>query len=369
MVDNTYFFYDHHIDLSSAISMISKYLKNNPGMKANIAGIHLKKDIEDCFLKYKPERFKHKLIKINPAVFRLELIKKYATKHISKTLEGKALLLRVEEDFFIVVSIESLTIFKSVVLQFLSHYYIELSRAYLDSQNLRSLLNHLKEESNGTIISNRIIAYERKPRQEYITLKKSAIIYTKEDYNDSFEEAIDKDQFIDKIDFILIRTKDKKREIVFNGHLSREGIFRVDNNFSLFYESIIQRYKDISKTIFNLFKNRERKKEEKFEVKPLEINYSKNIFEDKGNNYRFINMLKAMHHISLSCYHCNPYISLSVLDYLDGSSLDIWVLDPQKIILIPQTKCTSNFLSRFVKHIFENFREGLIKEFGGEVNA
>lgn len=363
---DTYFFYNHHTDLQSTIDTISAFLKNNVDTKVHIAGFIMHKSLTEIFNNYRPDNFVFELEEVNSSVNKLQITKSFKSKNRKKTEIAKVLILQVNDNFSIFVSIESLKLFKTVVLQFLSNYYIEMSRAYLDSGNLRNILSSLKQDDKSNIISRRIIAYQRKSKNKHGFNKKSAIIYTSEDFLESFDSAIDSDQFIDKIDFTFVKNNNDTNELLLNGHLGREGVFWVDNNFSIFYRFVILKYAELSMSRFNLLQNRERKKEEKFEVKPLEILYSEDVFEEKSVNHKFIGMLKEMSHTSLSCYHANPYININMLDYLDGSSVEMWVIDSKKIILVPQTKCTSDFLSRLINYIFENFREGVIKNF--EVN-
>ncbi len=366
MSKNDYFFFNTHKDLDSAIQMISSYINGNSSDKLSCAGLFLKKDLKEIFGRYSPEKFNHTFEEINESVFKISVTKRYKMNGIWKIKEGKALFLKLDPSFCVIVCKENLDIFKSVILQFLSYYYIESSRAFLNSKDLKELIQLLQQKTNGKIITNRIVAYERKSDNGKNNLKKSAIIYTKENYEDSFEYAIDKDQFIDKIEFTLKKEKDKSFVDILNGFISREGLFRVDSNFSLFFDSIIQGYKKIALSNFKMFANRQRTKNEEFEVKPLEITYNTEIFHDMSNNKRLINVLSKMKHSTLSCYHCNPYINLSILDYLDGSSADLWVIDTSKIIIIPQSKCSQNFLSRFVNFLFENFREGKLQDFKGD---
>ena len=364
--DAEYFFYNHHQNLESAVITISKYLSNNFGSQALIAGLNIRKPVEEVF-NYSPDKFKIKIHKNNRSVYKLEITKTVKWKGKERIEKARCLLLKITDDFIIVVSIEGLSSFHKIILQCLSHYNLELSRSYLDSNSLRTILNNLSKK-NCTISAKRIIALQRELSENGRLIKKSNITYTNEDYREAFQTAINRDQFIDKIDIKIIKGKDEN-EKVFNGHLSRQGIFRIDANFSFFFETMLQDYKNLSATKFSLLRDRARTRERNFDVKPLEIKYGVNIFSDVANNNRLIQAIKTMKYLSISGYHSNPYISLSVLDYLDGSSLDLWVYGEDSIVLVPQNKCTSDFLSRFINHVFENFREGTIEDFNGDNDA
>ena len=364
--EEEYFFYNHHQNLDSAVTAISTYLAKKYGSQALIAGLNLKKPVQKIF-RYLPDKFKIKIHENNPSVYKLEINKIVKWKGKERIEKAKCLLLKIADDFIIVVSIEGLSSFHSIILQCLSYYNLELSRSYLDSNSLRTILDNLRK-NNCTISAKRIIALERELSEEGQLIKKSDIIYTNEDYREAFQTAIDRDQFIDKIDIKIRKGKDEN-ETVFNSHLSRQGIFRIDTNFSFFFETILQDYKNMSVTKFSLLCDRARTRERNFVVKPLEIKYGVKIFSDVANNKRLIQAIKTMKYLSISGYHSNPYINLSVLDYLDGSSLDLWVYCEDSIVLVPQSKCTPDFLSRFINHVFENFREGTVEAFDGDTGA
>jgi hypothetical protein len=65
--------------------------------------------------------------------------------------------------------------------------------------------------------------------------------------------------------------------------------------------------------------------------------------------------------------HGNPYIFLTIIDYVDGSTFDIWVLKANELIIVPQLKSTVNSLKRVISHIFDRYAEGTIQEFTAEV--
>ena len=62
-------------------------------------------------------------------------------------------------------------------------------------------------------------------------------------------------------------------------------------------------------------------------------------------------------------------IQLSVFDYFDGSAFDIWVLSPDKIIIVPQAKGSMPAIKRLINHIFDFYIEGDIKDYKVELNG
>ena len=112
-----------------------------------------------------------------------------------------------------------------------------------------------------------------------------------------------------------------------------------------------------------LLSNRQRKKEENFKPKPIVIEYKIDIFRDKNQNRRLIEVLQGIPYSSLSVAHANPYLNCSFVDFKDGSSYDIWILSNNEITIIPQMRSTYASIERLSHHIFIGLREGLIKDY------
>jgi hypothetical protein len=59
-----------------------------------------------------------------------------------------------------------------------------------------------------------------------------------------------------------------------------------------------------------------------------------------------------------------------MLDYLDGSSYDVWVLATDRLVIIPQFSASMASFSRLVNHIFERIHEGKVEKYEPiQVNA
>jgi hypothetical protein len=109
-----------------------------------------------------------------------------------------------------------------------------------------------------------------------------------------------------------------------------------------------------------LFAGRSREGSENLAPRPLAIQYAENIFSTPAVNKRLIHAIRSMPKVSLSVYHPNPYLHGAVLDHMDGSLTDIWVLSGNRIILVPQMRSTFAALERLSAHIRDCFAEGKI---------
>ena len=98
-------------------------------------------------------------------------------------------------------------------------------------------------------------------------------------------------------------------------------------------------------------------------VEPTVIRFDKKIFKDTSMNERYVDMIAKMSYSSISKYHVNPHIHLSLVDYTDGSSYDIWVVTGDKLAIIPQIRASGASLKRLVNHILEHIGEGHVEKY------
>ncbi len=59
----------------------------------------------------------------------------------------------------------------------------------------------------------------------------------------------------------------------------------------------------------------------------------------------------------MACFHA------SIADVLDGSSFEIWVVNPDRILIVPGPKASVAGFIRLISHIFSEFGEGNVAEY------
>lgn len=112
-----------------------------------------------------------------------------------------------------------------------------------------------------------------------------------------------------------------------------------------------------------LFSNRSRSKSENFVVKPLSIVFPEPVFEQVETNKTFIDQVRTIENASVSVIHGNPYVHIQLIDYYDGSSFDLWVIESNRVDIVPQTKASAGSIKRITKHVFNTFAEGDVREY------
>lgn len=113
-----------------------------------------------------------------------------------------------------------------------------------------------------------------------------------------------------------------------------------------------------------LFAHRGREASKTLSPRPLAIQFPSSVFSSPSVNKTLLDAIRDLSKVSLSVYHANPYIHAAVLDHMDGSVTDVWVLSGNRIILVPQVRCTFASLERLCCHIRDAFREGAVTDWG-----
>jgi hypothetical protein len=238
---------------------------------------------------------------------------------------------------------------------------------YYYSWEMEEMLNQLaKTSSESRIMLTKISKKSRIASGLSRKNRESDLTWTDLPYKEVFMEARDNDSWIEKIYFDFIPKveagRDFNRSIILSGFISRDGIYKCEKNFSLFFKTIVESSVDIFSKRKEKLSNRARIKETNYEGKPLFIEFEEPIFQDKNQNKRLISVLSKLSRSANSVIHNNPYVHATITDYIDNSNYEIWVLSENKITIVPQTVCTMSSLNRFCNHISKEFQEGRIRD-------
>lgn len=240
---------------------------------------------------------------------------------------------------------------------------------HFSSSEIQAMLELLESETRFTLTTKRITAHRRiskkvtyvrksKKLKSSADRRESAITHTGVPYRESIRSALENDQWIDKAQFVL----SEGDNVLLEGHFSRGGLFKFRHSFLIFKERVLPHVLRLTKGKFKLYSNRSRE-DNGGEVSPLVIKLEAGTFDDRRQNRRFIEAVQGMKYTSVGIYHANPYINMSLVDHMDGSTFEIWVMSPDKITIVPQLRTTQASLSRLIAHIFEKFQEGDVVEY------
>ncbi|MEW6108522.1 MAG: hypothetical protein AB1632_05030 [Nitrospirota bacterium] len=297
-------------------------------------------------------------------------------------INGKFAILKTESPgVYLLVSHEGSIFIREALSKLLSKLYPYVSQAFLSSYKLLQMLRNLhKNHPEKTIRLRKIVSKCRILQKGSRKKIESEIKWTDLPYEDAFRIVFENDGWINNVDFELIYKKQYSEHDLFGrpkgyytketfGSLSRTGIFKCKEEFLFFYQTVIKDICEFAIKNINLLKDRARVKVTNYQPKPIIIEYDEDIFKDKTQNKKLTNIISNLPQTAVSAFHSNPYLHLSILDYQDLSSYDLWVLSNKRIVIVPQMKSSYISLNRLCNQILTSFKEGEIKDFSEIENA
>lgn len=245
-------------------------------------------------------------------------------------------------------------LYPSIVMTFISHRKL---RHILEAFQIKNQLSHI----NITRASHQFRLEEEGKQRKVIPM----ISWPDMELKEAFQWIYENNGWFKSLQFEAKRNSITCALV----SLTRQGIVKTDRMFEKVFESFTL---PVCKTIHDnieIFRNRSRRENSNFEAKPLAIDFETEQFSDISENEKFIVAMKRLKTASISVLHGNPYIYLSIIDYLDGSSFDIWVLDSNKLVIVPQMKGSIPAIKRLINHIFDNYAEGRIRDYSEVING
>ncbi len=96
---------------------------------------------------------------------------------------------------------------------------------------------------------------------------------------------------------------------------------------------------------------------------PTVLRFGRRVFGCGDRNRRCAEMIAKMADSSVSLYNVDSHMHLSLVDYMDGSSYDLWAVTSDRLVIIPQIRASGASMRRLVNHVFEGMGEGSIERY------
>lgn len=326
---------------------------------------NLKQELES----WSPEKFSVE-IKNDEPVFTVEITKEFDS---AKKITVKAVVVKhpTYPAVYMVISDCDSRDFKNIITKLMNKHYPVVSQIYLTNNEMRLIFDKLQRETERDITVEFSVGKKRLPDKKK---KESQVTYTDQPYLEVFEEIVAHDQWVQSIRYRAEKIKKindnvESRTVEFIGVISRVCFFSCKRDFEPLVKIIIP-YAIKLASVRNEYLKIRAESATELKPKPAIIKFDDQIFTDISKNQQYVNALVDLESCSVSEYHTNPYIHVSMIDYLDGSSYDIWVLTSDKLAIIPQFKATTASMTRLVNHIFERIHEGEVVDYEQiELNA
>ena len=293
----------------------------------------------------------------------------YLSTHVGKEkkekVERKVIIFHESLGVFVFFTLCTRDFLHKCLLRFLSHSYPRIVHPILKQTELREILLKTQQVSFPqtirivkTAAKRWIIAREPSGRKKQLG---SRVDWEKMSIpiEDAFKEASEEGKWFTTLTFrVYLQREDSLHSTRWTSTISKRGIFLTNKWLPQYSQVIVPSLLSVAEEKMNLYRDRSRAKTKSHEVRPLVIKFGETVFENKKANEEFISALKKIPHFGYSVMHSNPYIHMSLLDYKDGSSFEILVHEPNRIVILPQIRATSVSLERVIGHIAEEFSEG-----------
>jgi hypothetical protein len=267
------------------------------------------------------------------------------------------------EPIYILLFVAQPQCWRNGILPLTESLYPRAARPFLTQSELHEVMKNLQRLTQPRGL--RILEFSSKMRLTATARKRFQSVreWTDADLDSVFRDARERNVWFRSVSFDIVADRDGY--VVSTGiqaKLSKYGYFSCTGGFELFEKSVLRRLIQIGAERLKFFSNRDRLGTAHHALKPLRIEYEMDVFKSAEQSRRLVEAMQRLKHGTCTILHANPYIHLSIVDNIDFSSADLWVLSQRQIILIPQLKASEVALKRIVNHIFEHFREGTISE-------
>jgi len=313
---------------------------------------------------------------VNADAGAFEYQRRYGRKRI-RTVRGTFVILpSTQNRVYRLLSVCGSDFWNDGVRYLVRHQYPKVVPLFLKQGELRKALRELRDRLGieYRLMASEMSLKERRPPSETrrgLTEQDSARWWTDRGVEEVFDEAQERGQWFTSIAFKVERWHKRRERHVeaASCRLYKYGYLQYDYLHSEFTQKLLPSLEKAASDRVELFRNRgirERKERGYAPSVPLEITYPVPVFEDSDGLKRLESTVMTYSNATKALFHSNPYFHASVADVSDGSSFEIWVLSPNRILVVPQGRSSPPALERLVSHIFSDFREGEVAEYSGE---
>lgn len=276
----------------------------------------------------------------------------------SETLSGDFIIAKSQShtSSYILYFIDSGGFFSKSLKPVVSNLFPQIILTTIKTDEMRGLIE-LYKQSHG--LSNVRIRRASQQLRFHDNKPMSAVVWPNMGTEEAFAFLHENNGWFKSIEFEAYSNGSSWGKV----SIARNGTVRTTLRYRAAANTIVQSIVDQVESQITLFSNRSRSKAENFEVKPLSIVFSEPLFEKVETNKTFIEQFRTMKNASVSVIHGNPYLHIQLIDYYDGSSFDVWVIESNRVDIVPQTKASAGSIKRITKHVFNTFAEGEVREY------
>ena len=283
--------------------------------------------------------------------------------------QGQVRIVKMQDPFVYLAVTDGDAAFVDLALgPFIKSLYPDVSEAALSSAEMRKALGALEQASGGEV---RIVGMDACPEQDIEGGGSDAdgeeerqwapAACTNVPYREAFDEAARSSRRVGAVRALLVLGGSPRMEC----HISRRCLFRFRRSIRPFCAGALPYMAGLASDKTRFYSGRSRR-ENGGRFRALAITLDDGAFGDAFENVRFMRIIRAMPRTMGSTYRQTPHVHMSLVDYMDGSSFDVWATSTNRITIVPQLRATHAAVARLVNHIFERFGEGRVEDYDEE---
>jgi hypothetical protein len=265
---------------------------------------------------------------------------------------------------YLILTISGWPFWNRVLVPYVRKFYPKVVRLFLSQEELSRLLRNIRGSGDDTSVRILKISSCRRlagkgSRRRFET----DIRWTDRPLDTVFRQAAEENVWFKSVTFKLGRQVGASFDpLGVEASVSKYGSVFFNGSLQLFMRSTIMPMAEIASGKMKFFMGRDRRSIPDHSPRPVVIRFATEVFRSPEDSRRFVHAMGRMKQSSCSVFHGNPYVHLSLVDNLDGSSAQVWVLRPNEVTIVPQIKASAAALKRIVNHVFEEWSEGAITE-------
>lgn len=261
---------------------------------------------------------------------------------------------------FVAISIEEGSFVRRGLIPFLRNQFPHVVVGFLPQARLNRLLSEFRADHEfSELIISRATQRLRLPEEGTHRRVMPVMSWPDMALDEAIDWLVEHNGWFQSVQFGANRDGRTMTQV----SVTREGVVRCDYLFEQVWKSFVLPLCKMHNANFNLFSKRGRRENADLAARPLAVKFENERFEDVEENNNFIQAMRSMRTASVSVLHGNPYIHLGVIDYMDGSAFDLWVLDSQELIIVPQMHGSVGSIKRLVNHVFDTYAEGEVADY------
>jgi len=307
---------------------------------------------------------------VNPEAGGFALQRTYGREHVRAAQGILSVLPSTVDHIFRMVTISRSDFWDRAVHRFVRDTYPALVRVFFRQAELRTALSDLQSHLDP---ARRLMVEDFSVRERRLAeeVPASPVAYdsgrkwTHMTVSEAFDEALERQQWFRSIGFRLEHQRSPSRHptLLASGRVYKHGHLHVNGLYADFAAAMLPALERAGHERLKLFANRGKTEREYRPARPLQLVFGRPVFDNRDNMRQFTETLMRYPRATKALLHSNPYLHASVADFLDGSSLDVWILSATRVLLIPQAKASVAALQRLTEYIFSEFREGEVGEY------